>query len=367
MFAAPRLATRARRVSLLLPLACALALSAPRPASAQGGPPTKTSERRNGALLREFADLARRAGPAVVEVTSAAGDELGLATAIEEGRFLLTSRSILEGAPPGDLIVRTAAGRAAPAYVVGANEPYDVALLAPREDLAIPAAQIGRSRDLAIGAWVVTVGPRRVFPIAVGVVSALDRRVEARAEGQALDLFGLFSDGQGPRRAYAKVIQHDSPVDAGRHGGAPLLDAEGRLVGVNVATVYRGSSFATPIDEILSFLEDLKAGRSGPAFPRPGYLGVRLGPVEDDDLRAAHGIDAPGARVEALAPGHPAERSGIRVGDVILSIDGEKIRSPERVGHAIRSRPPGAVVKLRVLRAGRELEIAVTLVERPPE
>src|SRR5207302_410049 len=140
-------------------------------------------------------------------------------------------------------------GAARPATVLGRNEAYDVALLKVASGPALPALPIASSRKLAIGQFVVTVGTDAARPLAVGVVSALDRRVEPRAEAKAVDLFGLFAENAGPKRAYARVIQHDSPIDGDKHG-APLVDADGRLVGVNVANVYRGSAYAAPIDDV---------------------------------------------------------------------------------------------------------------------
>ncbi len=361
-------AAPAAALAAALATTAVLLASAPaRLARAQDAEPVKTSERRAASLRAAFARLAARAAPAVVEVRSLAGDELGLAVAIRDGTLLLTCRSILETVPGPEVVVRAADGRAARATVLGRNEAYDVALLRLRSGPPLPALPLGRSADLGVGSWVVAVGTTGEAPLAVGVVSALDRRVEPRREVPALDVFGLFSDGSGPRRAYESVIQHDAPIDASRHAGSPLLDSSGRLVGINVASVYRGSSFAAPIDAVSAFLDDLAAGLPGPPLRRPAFLGVSVGPIDREEIRAAHGLRGPGARVVGLAPGAAAERAGIREGDAILEIEGEPVHAAEHLGHLVRLRKPGDTVRLRVLREGREIDLRVTLGERPAE
>lgn len=357
-------AARAAAGTLLALFAVA---TAPLPARAGDREPIKTSERRNATLSAAFRDVARNVAPSVVEVRTPEGDELGYAVAIGDGTRFLTSRSILDALSGPQVVLRCGDGRAAPAGIAGRNEAYDVALLRTARPFSVRPLPMGRSADLAIGAFVVSVSVDPREPLAAGVVSALDRRVEPRKEVAALDLFGLFSDGAGPRRAYASVIQHDSPLDAARYGGTPLVDSQGRLVGINVASVYRGSCFAAPIDDVARFLDDLDAGRPGPSMPKPGYLGVSIGPVERPEVRAARGLSGPGVEVRALAPGEAAERAGIRAGDVILSIDGEAVGSPERLARIVRARRPGDTVRVLLFREGKEIEISVMLGERPAE
>lgn len=347
-------------------LGALLALAAPPRAVAKEAP-VKTDLRRNDALAAEFADVARKVAPSVVEVATPAGDDLGYAVAIRDGTVLLTSRSILAPATEGTVRVRSASGTTALAEILGRNEAYDVALLKLRGGLDVQPLPLGRSSELEVGQWVIAAGTSAARPVAAGVVSALGRRVEPRTEAPPIDLFGLFAENAGPPRALARVIQHDAPIDGTRHGGLPLVDAGGKLVGVNVASAYRGSSFAAPIDDIVAFLDDLAAGRPGPPLPKPGFIGVQLGPIEDAALRSAHGIEGPGAEVKALAPGQPAEAAGVKAGDAILAIDGEAVHAADRVGQIVRGAAPGSTLELRILRDGRVLEVVVKVGERPPE
>lgn len=353
-----------KRRTTALAVLLGLALLGVRAARGGGGetppPPIKTDERRATTLAAVFAPVAAKVSLSVVAVETPEGDDLGYAVAIDDGTRFLTSRSILESAG-GVVTLRARSGAAAEARVLGRNEAYDVALLELRSGaLGVRPLPFGSSRGLAIGEWVVTVGTSPERPIGVGVVSALGRRVEPRAEAAPLDLFGLFSENAGPTRAYASVIQHDAPFDASRYGGAPLVDAEGRLVGINVASAYRGSSYAAPIDDVRGFLADLAAGRPGPGLPEPGFIGVGLAPVA-----AQGGAPAPGAKIAEIVPGAPADRAGLRKGDELLAIDGEAIRGPERVGQLIRAKRAGERVKIRVRRDGEELELPVVVGERP--
>jgi serine protease Do len=354
----------ARIAAPSLALLAALALAPA--ARADGPPPVKTDARRNAALLEAFGDLARKVAPSVATIATPAGDEVGLGTAIGDGTLILTSKTILEGAPEV-LVVRSASGGSAQAVVLARNDAYDVALVKLRGGLDLAPLPLGSSRGLAAGDWVVTCGPAP-RPLAVGVVSALERRVEPRPEARgALDLFGIMNENSGPTRAYARVIQHDSPLDASRAGGAPLVDKEGRLVGINVATAYRGSAYAAPIDDVKTFLEDMKAGRPGPEMPRPGYLGVALAPPRDAAAARARGARGPGVEIRQVLPGEAAAKAGLRAGDIVLAIDGEAAGSPERLSQLVRSKDPGATVRVRVLREGTEVDVPVTLGARPAE
>jgi putative serine protease PepD len=348
----------------LFALAAALALA---PLGARADEPTRTEERRSSTLAAAFAPIAARASVATVAVLSVEGDELGYGVAVEDGRTILTSRSILERVAGRAVAIRTASGDAGTATILGRNEAYDVAALGVATRLPrLEAATLGRSGSLAVGQWVVSVGASGSAALAVGVVSALGRRVEPRpGEAQAVDLFGLFSENGGPRRAYARVIQHDGPIDGDKHG-APLFDAEGRLVGVNVANVYRGSSYAAPIDDVMGFLGDLKAGRPGPALPRPGYLGVAVGVIADPAIVKSRAIAGTGVEIREVQPGLPAAKAGLRPGDVVLGVGGEKVRSLERFGLLVRAATPGETLVVRILRGGKdELEVPVVVGERP--
>ncbi len=350
------------RASLVLVLVLVLVLDA------RAGEPVKTDERRTPVLLDAFAPVARKVAPSVVEVRSSGGDELGLGVAIDDGTYVLACGSSVERAAANHVEVRTAAGLRATGTILARNEAYDVALVRLEvRGARIEPLPLGRSAALGVGQWVIAVGTDGARPLAVGVVSALGRRVEPRStEAQAFDLFGLFTESGGPRRAYARVIQHDAAVD-GERPGAPLVDAEGRLVGLNVAVAYRGSAYAAPIDEIASFLGELKAGRPGPALPRPGYIGVAIGSISDRDVAKKLGISGAGVQIHAVSDGLPAARAGLKAGDVVLAVDGEKVASADRFGHIVRAALPGAKLKVRVLRDGKdEVEIAVEATERPP-
>ncbi|HVY62554.1 MAG TPA: trypsin-like peptidase domain-containing protein [Planctomycetota bacterium] len=338
--------------------------------TARADEPAKTEERRTTTLAGAFADVAQKVAPSVVEVRTLSGDDLGFGVAIDDGTYVLTSRDVAEAAPNGQVQLHRGGGATewtAPASVAGSNEAYDVALLkVEARGAKLEPLPLGSSSKLAIGQWVVTVGTGGDRPVGVGVVSALRRRVEPHATAPAVDLFGLFSENGGPKRAYARVIQHDSPVD-GEKAGTPLVDADGKLVGINLANPYRGSCYAAPIDDVAPFLDDLKAGKAGPPEPKPGYMGVVLGSASDPEVPKKLGIVGPGIEIHGVTKGFPAEKAGVKKGDIVLAVDGEKVRSTNRFGTIIAGHLAGEKVTVRVLREGKELDLPVVLTERPAE
>jgi len=347
-----------------LALALGAAVAAPRALADEPGG-------RNGALAAAFRDAAASVTPSVVAVYSAGGgDALGYAVAVEDGGVLLTSTTVAEAVKGEVATVRGADGFEASASVRGRAEAYGVVLLEIRGGGKRPALAYGDVAKLEVGQFLVSVGADRREPVlAVGIVSAKDRRVEAREGAPTIDIFGLFDDSEGPKRSFARVIQHDSPI-APEHHGSPVVDAGGKLIGVNVASVYRGTVYAAPIDELRSIVADLRAGKDGPSAPKPAYLGVAVGPVPDE-RRKELGLaaDAPGVSVGQIVAGAAADKAGLRTGDVIVKVSGREIRSADELGETIRSHAPGAKVEIVVRRgAGEEAEeitVVAALGERP--
>ncbi len=358
----------------LLSSLVALALLAPGLGQAQdargGDAPAREGptqvEGRNAYLMRALAGAARQAAPQVVHVRNARGRLLGYGVVIDDGQ-VLTCNGILPST--GERVRVTCNGQEVEGTIAGRNVDNDVALLSVAWSGAPPQGlQEITGRDLRIGQLVVVAGSGGEV-LAAGVVSAKDRPVEPSAS-QGNILMGLFSDGnEGHKRAYPKVIHHDAPLMP-EHFGAPLLDRQGRLIGINVANPYRGSSHAVGIGQIRTVLADLKAGagRAAPAptaeRPRSGarpWLGASAAPADADRLALdyRYGLDV--REVEG-----PAKQGGLQPGDVIVALDGQPLRSIDAFADAIGKRSPGDTVRLTVLRgsAGLVHEVEVTLGSR---
>jgi serine protease Do len=171
--------------------------------------------------------------------------------------------------------------------------------------------------------------------VTMGIVSAMGRAI-----------------GLGP---YDDFIQTDAAINPGNSGG-PLFDLHGRVVGINTAVHPRGKGlgFAIPIDDVKDVLPQLIAKGK----VERGMLGVR---VDSDRSPAASAEERRGARVRAVERGSPAERSGLREGDVIVSVDGARLGRESDLPRMIASRPPGTRTAIGIVREGARRTIAVTL------
>lgn len=239
------------------------------------------------------------------------------------------------------------------AHLVGAYPDKDLAVLrvdAPRVNLhPIP---IGTSHDLQVGQKVFAIGNPFGLDqsLTTGIISALGREIQSVTQHPIRD-----------------VIQTDAAINPGNSGG-PLLDSAGRLIGVNTA-IYSpsgasaGIGFAIPVDEVNRLVPQLiRYGR----VIKPG-LGVHLAP---DYVAAERGL--PGVVIFGVQPDSPAAKAGIRpahrvpggqiaLGDVIIAIEGQPVRSVEELRTALDRYDLGAKIKVTLLRDGREVVVEVVL------
>jgi S1-C subfamily serine protease len=239
------------------------------------------------------------------------------------------------------------------AQLVGVAPDHDLAVLyikAPKHQLR-PLA-IGTSADLEVGQSVFAIGNPFGLDqtLTTGIISALGREIRATTG-----------------RTIAGVIQTDAAINPGNSGG-PLLDSAGRLIGVNMAIVSpsgsnAGIGFAVPVDTVNRIVPQLI--RQG-EITRAG-LGVRIG-----DDRVSRRLNLPGVLIIEVDKGSAAEAAGLRstqvdakggvkLGDVIVAIDGERIETSDDLFNAMEKRAVGEVVKVTVLRSERRLSMAVTL------
>jgi len=313
----------------------------------------------------DFAAVAARVNAAVVNVDAAArgddrdragqrwrrdlGDDAGTPREgsgsgfiIDPAGYILTNYHVIEGADR--VTVTLGDGRVFRATLVGVDPAIDVALLQIQAREALPVAALGNSDALRVGEWVCAIGNPLgyVHSVTVGVVSFLGRKLF----DQSLDAY----------------IQTDAAISFGNSGG-PLIDAQGRVVGITTAISAQASNigFAIPISQVLAVLPQL---RDNGRVAR-GYIGVGLTGLTPALQRAlALGPDQ-GALVQDVSADTPAERAGLRAYDVIVSADGVSVRSDEDLIRVISSRPPGTVASLDIWRDGSRRSVSVKLTERP--
>ncbi len=266
---------------------------------------------------------------------------LGSGVIVSPDGYVLTNNHVIERGTR--FRVGLLDGRDVIARVVGTDPSSDLAVLKLDAKERLPFVPMGRSEDLLIGETVIAIGnPFGLsHTVTTGVVSAVHRN---------------FRSGD---RTLFDFVQTDASINPGNSGG-PLLDIDGRLVGINTAIVGERSSgigFAIPIDRARRIAEDLIAHGE----VQVGYLGVSV-----EDLPAREGAtpgEAHGIRVAAIDPGSPAERAGVRRGDGVVGVDGMPVGSAEEFRFRVRDVPVGGTARLDLERGGGRTQIAVRAIE----
>ncbi len=274
---------------------------------------------------------------------------LGSGFAIDDQGYILTNAHVVENA--SRIVVVDASGHRYTAHLVGADGLTDVALLKVPAG-RVPPAPLGSSSDLMVGEPAIAIGNPFGFylsnteaTVTTGVVSGVNRDYRGNGDREVL---------------YADMIQTDAAINPGNSGG-PLVNADGRVVGVNSFILSKsggseGLGFAIPIDRALRIADELrKFGR----IRRP-YVGLDVATVTSDSLVAR-------TVVRRVAPGSPAASAGIRKGDVILTLDGDRVRGPLDWEVALLDVGVGSTARLRYLRDGKQSEVELGVKELPSE
>ena len=271
----------------------------------------------------------------------------GTGIVISADGLVLTNAHVVSGAT--SIKIRFADGKERDAVVLGAIASSDVALVRTSDASGLPVAELGRSSELTVGDDVVAVGNALGLSgdptVTLGIVSALGRTIDTeqgRLEG---------------------VIQTDAAINPGNSGG-PLVDDEGRVVGINTAIAGSGQNigFAIAIDTVKPLIDQLKDGGGQTA---QAFLGVSSRNV-NESVAEQLGLDVTeGALVLSVTPGSPAENAGIRPGDVVTRIGDEEIATSDDLVAAVRTHEPGEKVRIVLHRGGEEETVTATLGSRP--
>ena len=281
---------------------------------------------------------------------------------------MLTNNHVVAGAQ--QLTVTLADGRTYEAEIRGTDPSTDLAVITVKNapsDLT-PIA-IGDSDKIAVGDPVMAVGNPLGLAgtVTTGIVSALNRPVTTQAESDGSQA-GPNGQAQGSgETVVTNAIQTSAAINPGNSGGA-LVNASGQLVGINSAIASLGSSsggqsgsigigFAIPVNEATSIAKQLID--SGTATH--AYLGV----TPQDGSASDGSATRAGAEVTSVGDGTPAAQAGLKVGDVIIAVNGERVESADSlVGH-VREKSTGDKVTLTVLRDGTSIEVSATLAAKP--
>jgi len=259
--------------------------------------------------------------------------------------YILTNHHVIANAD--EITVTLLENRSFTAHVVGSDEASDLAVLqidAP----SLSSVPFGDSSKLRVGDYVVAIGNPFGFSNTVtsGIVSALGRS-------------GLDSD------AFEDFIQTDASINPGNSGGA-LVNLNGELVGISSAIISRtggnvGIGFAIPVNMVRAVMDQLIATGT----VRRGLLGVVIRDITPEVADVLGLPDNSGALVSKINEGSAAESAGIRIEDVIVTINGTRLRTSGSLKNAIGLLPPGQLVTVGLIRDGREQTVIATLGELP--
>jgi len=258
--------------------------------------------------------------------------------------YVVTNNHVVDGAKTVE--VTTDSGKAYTARVIGTDERTDIALIKVDGRTDFPVAKFAE-RIPRVGDWVLAIGNPFGLggTVTAGIVSARGRDI-----------------GSGP---YDDFIQIDAPVNQGNSGG-PAFNVEGNVIGMNTAIVSPsggsvGIGFAIPAEAVKSVVAELR--EKGRVVR--GWIGVQIQSITPEIADNLGLKESRGALVAEPEPNGPAGKAGIEAGDIVTAVHGKTIGDSRELARTISTMPPGATVRLTVLRKGQERAVNVTLTELP--
>ena len=266
---------------------------------------------------------------------------LGSGFIIDKDGYIVTNNHVIADAD--EIKVKLNSGKEYDAKIIGRDPSTDIALIKIKADSNYSVVNLGDSDALKVGEWVVAIGSPfgLEHTVTAGIVSAKGRVI-----------------GSGP---YDDFIQTDASINPGNSGG-PLINMKGNVVGINTAIIASGQGigFAVPVNMAKGVIKQLK--EEGEVTR--GWLGVGIQDI-NDEMAEYYGVKGKkGVMVSEVFPGDPADKAGIRTKDIILEVNGEKIETSRELTRIIAGFHVGEVVKISVLRDGKEKTFTVKIAKR---
>ena len=294
-------------------------------------------------MFKEF--LERREGEEPKQSRKATS--LGSGFIIDPAGYVVTNNHVIEDAD--EIEVLTHDNRKLPAKIIGRDEKTDLALLKVETDTPLPAVSWGDSEALRIGDWILAIGNPFGLggTVTAGIVSARQRDINS-----------------GP---YDDYIQTDASINRGNSGG-PMFNLDGQVVGINTAIFSPsggsiGIGFAIPSNLARPIIEQIR--QFGHA--KRGWLGVRIQSVSEELAEGLRMTQPRGALIASVTKDGPAEKAGIKQGDVVLSFDGKEVTAMRGLPRIVAETPTGKSVEVTIWRAGKEETVSVTVGELTEE
>lgn len=286
-----------------------------------------------------------------VWVQRAEGVSTGTGVIISDDGLVLTNAHVLGLASTASVMLSD--GREYTAELLGSMPADDVALLSIDGVSGLSPAELGSSAAALVGDEVVAIGNALGLgglpSVTSGIISAKDRTIQTASV------------------VLRELIQTDAAINQGNSGG-PLVDADGRVIGINTAIAAQAQNigFAIPIDTVKPLIEDLRAGR-GSVTPNSAFLGVQtlsiesLSPEDRTDLAITA---SRGAVIVNVVPGSAADGADLQPGDVVIAVDGEAVTSSGDLTEKILSHQPGDRITVEYERDGQRRTAVIELERR---
>ncbi|MFN3192722.1 MAG: S1C family serine protease [Aureliella sp.] len=318
-------------------------------------------------LSKAFNAAAEKAMPAVVKIlakTKSEGEDdaiLSILSGSEEQLFdsvgsgvivssdgsILTNHHVIADSKRTE--IRLSDGRKYEVVDTKSDPASDLAIIKIETDEELPVASLGKAENLYVGEWVIAIGSPFTLEssVSAGIVSNTRRYLTLS------------------RTVRGQFLQTDAAINPGNSGG-PLINLEGEVIGINtsISTTtgsFQGIGFAIPIERAKFISSEL----SEYGAVRRGYVGVR---TMDLSYRIARDLDLPrtgGALVENVVPKYPADKAGLKAGDVIVEFDGQVVETAADFAALVQQSAIGEALSLKIYREGEAVELSITLEERP--
>ena len=263
---------------------------------------------------------------------------------------MLTAAHVIEDAESFTVTLLDARGwpEEVPATLVGSDAETDTALLKVQTDRRLPSLALGSAENVDVGDWVVVIGTPYGLDhsVSVGVISAK----------------GRTNIIPGSRTSDVEYLQTDAAINPGNSGG-PMLGLDGKVVGIAnaVNTTGQGIGFAVPVDVARAVVEELRSHGK----VRRGWLGLSVVDLTPEVARTFGRPSYSGVMVSDVIAGSPAQRAGLRAGDIILEVDRTPVQRAQELRWKVARSGPGSSIHVRVARAGHPVLMALTPVSMP--
>ncbi|MGC1420776.1 MAG: trypsin-like peptidase domain-containing protein [Terracidiphilus sp.] len=279
-------------------------------------------------------------------------ESLGSGFIVDPKGYIITNNHVIEKADKIFVKLSTdpdSQDLGRPARVIGTDKATDLAVIKIDTSSPLPTVKMGNSDQAQVGDWVEAIGSPFALAqtVTAGIVSAKNRTIEPGVAGQ-----------------FQHFIQTDAAINPGNSGG-PLLNMNGEVIGVNTAIYtqsagYQGIGFAMPSNTVVSVYNDLIS----PSHKvTRGSIGISFRSGLSGAVNRVYGFKN-GVLVQQVQPGGPADKGGIKPGDIITSIDGRSIKDGDDLVNDIASRRPGSSIRLGYLRDGKQADATITVGDR---